>query len=128
MAEIVGLIANILQLVDVVVKARSYVKDFSNAPKDQRLLLEEIQTLDTLLKKLDNRIQSTVVPSAMREVLVQLQRTRLTKKLDSHGISTRLIWPLWGKEDVQEGLNTIERFKSSVNIHLGMDIWLVPIA
>ncbi|KAJ6532728.1 ankyrin repeat-containing domain protein [Mycena vulgaris] len=125
MAEIVGLVASILQLVDVVVKARSYIKDFSNAPKDQRLLLEEIQTLDTLLKKLDNRIQTTVVPSAMREVLVQLQRTmmRLKKKLDSHGFSTRLTWPLWGKEDVREGLDTIERFKSSVNIHLGMDIW-----
>ncbi|KAJ7706762.1 ankyrin repeat-containing domain protein [Mycena rosella] len=38
-------------------------------------------------------------------------------------ISSRVAWPLWGKEDVEEGLNTIERFKSLLNVWLGMDIW-----
>jgi hypothetical protein len=33
-----------------------------------------------------------------------------------------LTWPLWGKEDVKDGLDTIERFKSLLDVWLGMDI------
>jgi hypothetical protein len=32
---------------------------------------------------------------------------------------------VWGKEDVLEGLNSIERFKSSAIAWVGLDIWFV---
>ncbi|KAF7360542.1 hypothetical protein MVEN_00785300 [Mycena venus] len=133
MADVVGLVASILQLVEVVAKAHKHVKDFRDAPKAQQRLLVEIQNLDSLLKALDKRVGNDA-PAArttgMQEVgaLIELKRTmeRLTKKLDSDGISkfsSRLTWPLWGKEDVQEGLNSIERFKGLAIAWLGLDIW-----
>ncbi|KAJ6563655.1 hypothetical protein DFH09DRAFT_1158639, partial [Mycena vulgaris] len=133
MADIVGLVASILQLVDAVAKAHRYITDFHDAPKDQQRLLSEIKSLEPLVKKLNNQIrkdQAAGLLSGLREfeeALVRLKgiMERLTKKLDSTGISKlagRLAWPLWGKEDVEEGLNAIERFKSLLNAWLGMDI------
>ncbi|KAJ7453123.1 ankyrin repeat-containing domain protein [Mycena latifolia] len=134
MADIVGLIASVLQLVDTAVSIHRYIKDFRDAPKDQQRLLLEIQSLEPLVKELDNRIkknQATGLTSGLQEFgepLIQLKgiMERLTKKLDSTGISkvsNRVVWPLWGKEDIEEGLNSIERFKSLLNAWLGMDIW-----
>ncbi|KAJ6531033.1 hypothetical protein B0H19DRAFT_1273269 [Mycena capillaripes] len=131
MADIVGLIASVLQLVEVVVKARSYIKDFRDAPNDQQRLFGEIQNLDRLLRELDKRVEKNKavgLSSAVQEVerpLIELKMTmdRLTMKLDSGSISSRLTWPLWGKEDVQDGLNGIERFKSLINAWLALDIW-----
>jgi hypothetical protein len=43
MAEIVGLIASVLQIVDTLAKTRGYIQDFHNAPKlkDQQRILEQ---------------------------------------------------------------------------------------
>ncbi|KAJ6563634.1 hypothetical protein DFH09DRAFT_1364040 [Mycena vulgaris] len=133
MADFFGLVASILQLVDTVAKAHHYITDFHDAPKDQQRLLWEIKSLEPLVRKLDNQIrkdQAAGLLSGLREfeeslVLLKGVMERLTKKLDSTGISKlagRLAWPLWGKEDVNEGLNAIERFKSLLNAWLGMDI------
>ncbi|KAJ7453133.1 ankyrin repeat-containing domain protein [Mycena latifolia] len=134
MADIVGLIASVLQLVDTAVKSLRYIKDFRDAPKDQQRLLLEIQTLEPLIRELDKRTknnQNTGLNSGMQEIAQPLTQLKgimepLTKKLDSNRISkfsSRLNWPLWGKEEVQAGLDTIERFKSLLNAWLGMDIW-----
>ncbi|KAJ7706722.1 ankyrin repeat-containing domain protein [Mycena rosella] len=134
MADIVGLVASILQLVDTVAKARGYIKDFRDAPKDQERLLLEIQNLEPLVKELRTRIKSNHAAGKIsgmnefEEPLVHLNEIieRLTKKLDPAGISkfsSRLTWPLWGKEDVEEGLNATERFKSLLSAWLGVDIW-----
>jgi hypothetical protein len=135
MAEVVGLIASVLQLVDTLAKARDYIHDFHNAPKDQQRILLEIQNLSPLIRELDRRIQNTVtgITSGLQELtepLTQLKGMleRLTKELKWEGsskVSKRFIWPLWGKEDVEEKLRTIERFKSLLNNWLGMDIWSV---
>ncbi|KAJ7481671.1 ankyrin repeat-containing domain protein [Mycena latifolia] len=137
MAEImglVGLVASVLQLVDAMAGAHRYIMNFRDAPKDQKRLLSEIQSLEPLVKELGNRIKSNQaagLTSGLQKFetpLIQLKRVmeRLTQKLDSSGISkvsNRVVWPLWGKEDIEEGLNTIERFKSLLNTWLGMDIW-----
>ncbi|KAJ7481685.1 ankyrin repeat-containing domain protein [Mycena latifolia] len=138
MAEImglVGLVASVLQLVDTMAGAHRYIMNFRDAPKDQQRLLLEIQSLEPLVKELENRIKSNQAAgliSGLQEFdtpLIQLKRVmeRLAQKLDSSGISkvsNRVVWPLWGKEDIEEGLNTIERFKSLLNTWLGMDIWI----
>jgi UDP-glucose 6-dehydrogenase len=136
MAELVGLIASILQLFDTVAKARNYVQGFRDAPRDQQRLLKEIQNLAPLIRKLEERISSngaamiTEMMPQYEQPLNELKVTmeRLTKKLDLDGIremSRRSTWYLWGKEDVQEGLNTIERCKTMVNAWLALDIWFV---
>ncbi|KAJ7453131.1 hypothetical protein FB451DRAFT_1565686 [Mycena latifolia] len=139
MAEIVGLVASVLQLVDALTQARGYIHDFHKAPKDQQRLLLEIRNLEPLFRELDKRIKNNQAAGiisgvqAFSEPLMQLKGIveRLTKKLNLDGlakVSNRLTWPLWGKEDVEAGLSTIERFKSLLNAWLGMDIWsVVPI-
>ncbi|KAJ7218326.1 hypothetical protein C8J57DRAFT_1537494 [Mycena rebaudengoi] len=127
MAEIVGLVASVLQLVDTVARARSYLHDFRNAPTEQQQLLQEIKSLEPVLVVLDERFSDSenqiVGGEHFREVLFQLRVVMegLTKKLDMDGLSSRLTWPLWGKEDVQQGLSTIERFKGMVGIWLAID-------
>jgi hypothetical protein len=136
MAEVVGLVASVLQLVDTLAKTRSYIHDFHNAPKDQQRILLEIQNLEPLIRELDQRIQNNRVAGLTRGLkeftgsLTQLKGMleRLTKELKWDGsskVSKRFIWPLWGKEDIEEKLKAIERFKSLLNNWLGMDIWSV---
>ncbi|KAJ7772855.1 ankyrin repeat-containing domain protein [Mycena maculata] len=132
-ANIIGLVASVLQLVDTVAKARDYVHDFRNARKDQKKLLQEIRDLEPLIKELQARLESLAAESTSGiqkfvKPLIQLKETmqRLEKKLNPAGtrkVSSRLTWSLWGKEEVNKGLNTIERFKSLLDIWLGMDIW-----
>ncbi|KAK7038307.1 hypothetical protein R3P38DRAFT_2905549, partial [Favolaschia claudopus] len=132
MADVVGIIASVLQLVDTVAQARQYLKDFRDAPKDQQRLLSELQGLESLLKALRTRINDdgAKISGGMQELkssLIEVRGTidRLAKKLDPQGISkisSRFAWPLWGKEDVYEGLNAIERFKNLASACMGLDI------
>ena len=139
MATMIGLVASVLQLVEMATKARAYFTDFQNAPTDQQRLLLEIQNLEPLIRELDRRIsqnQATVSTSGIQAFggpLIHLRASteRLMKKLDLDGLSKvsgRLTWPLWGKEEVEEGLDTTERFKSLLNAWLALDIWLVVLS
>ncbi|KAJ7031269.1 hypothetical protein C8F04DRAFT_1263092 [Mycena alexandri] len=134
MAEIIGLVASVLQLMDIIAKAREYAKGFHNAPQDQQRLLSEIQSIETLVKQLHERIGNSRFAALLGSIqqfktpLVQMKETleRLTRNMESSGlakISRRLIWPLWGKEEIYESLARVERFKSFLAIWLGMDIW-----
>jgi hypothetical protein len=137
MAELVGLVASVLQLVDVVSKTRSYIVDFHDAPQDQQRLLLETQSLEPLIRELNGRIQNNHTAGStggglqeLAEPLIRLKATlvSLTKTLNPDGLSkasSRLTWPLWGKEEVGEKLNAIERFKSLLNSWLGIGIWSV---
>ncbi|KAJ7706684.1 ankyrin repeat-containing domain protein [Mycena rosella] len=130
MADIVGLIASTLQLVDTVVKAREYIKDFHNAPKDQKELLLEIQNLRPLLLELRTRFDASD-STGIQHIRDSLEKVNnminaLSRKLDTAGfskVSSRMAWPLWGKKEVEEGLKTIERFKTLLSAWLGIDIW-----
>ncbi|KAJ7088352.1 hypothetical protein C8R44DRAFT_751918 [Mycena epipterygia] len=133
MADIVGLVASVLQLLDTVSKARDYIHDFRNAPKDQQDLLLEITHLRPLLQQVDKRIQgdSSAWADALQEFKGPLTRLntvmgQLTENLTPDGIlkaaGRRLAWPLCGKKDVEEGLRTIERLKTLLNSWVGMDI------
>ncbi|KAK6996934.1 hypothetical protein R3P38DRAFT_3626400 [Favolaschia claudopus] len=133
MAETVGLIASILQLVDTVAKTRQYYMDFKDAPKDQQQLLAEVQGLEPLLKALRTRIDNAGAENSggmqgLESSLFEVKgiMDRLAKKLDPQGISkfsSRLAWPLWGKKDIDEGLKVIERFKTLANACMVLDLW-----
>ncbi|KAJ7706814.1 ankyrin repeat-containing domain protein [Mycena rosella] len=100
MAEIVGLVASVLQLVDTVAKACGYITDFHNAPREQQRLLLEIQSLEPLVKELDRRIlnaqledeRQTSGLQAFSEPLIQLEALmeRLSKKMKSEDILSTL--------------------------------------
>ncbi|KAF7343633.1 ANK-REP-REGION domain-containing protein [Mycena sanguinolenta] len=134
MADIVGLLGSVLQLVDTVKKAREYVHTFRDAQKQRKLLLIEIESLEPLLRELDDRIRrseaggSTGGIRKFEEPLIRFRGAmeRLAEKLQHDGsfdLVDRLTWSLWKKEDVEEELNVVERFKSSLTLGLELDIW-----
>ncbi|KAF7364324.1 ANK-REP-REGION domain-containing protein [Mycena sanguinolenta] len=134
MADLVGLIASVLQLVDTVAKARDYIQDFRDAPKDQQRLLQELDALKPLIAKLDRLAKQSSMGAGSEmlreweEPLEQLETImrRLARKANLNGIqqfSSRLTWAMWGKDDVQQALNAVERYKGLFNTWLALDTW-----
>ncbi|KAJ7291120.1 hypothetical protein C8J57DRAFT_1211638 [Mycena rebaudengoi] len=131
MAEVVGLVVSILQLVDTFAKACLHIKNMRDAPMEHRRLVSEIHNLKPLLKEMQRRMPDggSVATEQLKASLVELEKTvkYLTVRFDSGSgplkFSKRLTWTLWKKEHAIEDLNQIERFKSLLNSWLGMDIW-----
>jgi hypothetical protein len=129
MAELIGLVASVLQLVSTFATAVTLSKDLHNAPKEQLQLFSEIQSLQPLIAALQGRIQVNSTSTGMIELqapLSQLEDTmkRCNKKLQVDGPLTRAVsWTLWNKKEAKEALDKIERFKSLLNSWLTVDIW-----
>jgi hypothetical protein len=133
MAELIGLLASILQLVDTVVKAEVLLKDLHNANKDQARIFSEVQALQPLIAALQQRILANSSATGMQQIadpLRQFEDTMIhfSKKLkvadSSLGrMSKSLAWSLWSKEEAKEDLGKLERFKSLLNTWLTVDIW-----
>ncbi|KAJ7288474.1 ankyrin repeat-containing domain protein [Mycena rebaudengoi] len=132
MAELVGLIASIIQLADTVVKACTYAKDCRDAPKQQLQLLAEVQSLQPLLEDLKTRVQHNLVANGIQQLQHSLgpleemmnrlvEKLRFTDKRFSQ-IAKQLTWAL-DKKEVKEDLDRIEHFKGLLNTWLTMDIW-----
>ncbi|KAJ7483655.1 ankyrin repeat domain-containing protein [Mycena latifolia] len=132
MAEALGTLASVLQLVDTVLKAREYFKDFHEAPKEQKKLFSEMEGLKALLVELDKRAvgnPSSEAFSQMVEPLATFKTTLelVTKKLGPVDglvkVSKKLSWTLWSKKEVAGYLEELERIKALINLWLTMDIW-----
>ncbi|KAJ7291088.1 hypothetical protein C8J57DRAFT_1704769 [Mycena rebaudengoi] len=134
MAEVVGLVASILQLVDTFAKACLHIKNMRDAPMEQRRLVSEVHNLKPLLKEMQRRMPDghstgSVATEQLKASLVKLEKTvkYLTVRFDTGSgplkFSKRLTWTLWSKEYAIEDLDRIERFKSLLNSWLGMDVW-----
>ncbi|KAJ7476778.1 ankyrin repeat domain-containing protein [Mycena latifolia] len=131
MAEALGTLASVLQLVNTILKAREYIKDFHEAPKEQKKLFSEMEGLKALLVELDKRAgnPSSEAFSQMVEPLATFETTLelVTKKLGPvDGLSKltkKLSWTLWSKKEVAGYLEEFERIKALINLWLTMDIW-----
>ncbi|KAJ7444213.1 ankyrin repeat domain-containing protein [Mycena latifolia] len=132
MAEALGTLASVLQLVDTILKAREYIKDFHEAPKEQKKLFSEMEGLKALLVELDKRAVGNPSSEAFSQMVEPLETfgTTLefvTKKLGPvDGLSKltkKLNWTLWSKKEVAGYLEEFERIKALINLWLTMDIW-----
>ncbi|KAJ7094771.1 hypothetical protein C8R44DRAFT_749356 [Mycena epipterygia] len=100
MADIVGLVASVLQLLDTQVDKR--IQGGSPAGADAlKEFKEPLTRLNTIMQQLTKK----VTPASI-----------------SKATGRRLVWPLWGKKDAEEGLRTIERLKTLLNSWVGMGI------
>jgi hypothetical protein len=132
---LVGLVASILQLIDMIVKARDYVAGFKDAPKDQRDFVAEVDSLAPLLREFETRlrvdtsvgmvngVQQFEKPLVrLREVIAGMQQ-KLGPKDGAAKVFARVAWPLWGEKEVEKGLNTMERFKTLFSMWLAIGLW-----
>ncbi|KAJ7435622.1 ankyrin repeat domain-containing protein [Mycena latifolia] len=131
MAEAFGTIASVLQLVDTILKAREYFKDFHEAPKDQKKLFSEMKGLKALLMELDKRVMGNLSSEAFSQMVGPLATLKtmmehVTEKLGSVDgqlkFTKRLSWTLWSKKEVAGYLEELERIKVLINLWLTMDI------
>jgi hypothetical protein len=132
MAETLGTITSILQLVAAALKAREYVKDFHDAPREQQKLFSEMEDLKTLLTELRKRAESNLSTDTFPQMAGPLDSLKTTmesftaKLGPADGISKftkRLTWSLWSKKEALGYLEELERIKSLINVWLTTDIW-----
>lgn len=137
MAEVLGIVASSLQLVDTALKAREYIKDFNDAPEEQRKLFEEIGYLKALLTELQKRITGTPSTNTLTQMAGPLSKLHtvlkdITAKVKpAKGVWSKFVkqltWSLWNKKEAQEYLDELERFKSLISVWLGIGISCVPV-
>ncbi|KAJ7108280.1 ankyrin repeat-containing domain protein [Mycena epipterygia] len=135
MAEVLGTlgsIATIIQLIDMALKAREYIKDFHKAPGEQQKMFAEIDHLRPLLMELQNRVLASPSTSSLHHMEGPLQRFEtlmkdFTAKFELPDgrwskFSKQLTWTLWNKKEAKEYLNEFEGIKSLlhmwVTVHL----------
>ncbi|KAJ7681672.1 hypothetical protein B0H17DRAFT_58006 [Mycena rosella] len=133
MAETLGTLASILQLVDTALKAREYMQDFRHAPQEQQKLLSEMDDLRPLLTELQTRITA----ASSSDTLQQMERPLIAFKgtmeqfIDKlrpaekplSKLAKQLKWTLWTKTEAKECLEKFEQFKSLLNSWLVLDVW-----
>ncbi|KAJ6447678.1 hypothetical protein C8R45DRAFT_1047413 [Mycena sanguinolenta] len=136
MAETLGIVGCILQLVDTALQAREYTLDFCHAPQEQKTLVSEMKVLHALLEELHKRIAHNRA-SRTSSMLQQMDRPLREFKSTTEGcikklqpaagsvskVSKRLTWTLWEKREAVEYLDKFEQFKSLLNLWLSMNIW-----
>ncbi|KAJ7443734.1 hypothetical protein FB451DRAFT_1437274 [Mycena latifolia] len=111
MAEVLGTVASAIQLVDTALKAREYVKDFYNAPVEQRKLFTELDDVKPLLIELQKRVV-TAQTNALQHMVAPLDRfktmmDKFTAKFELPDgplskLSKQLSWTLWNKKEAKE--------------------------
>ncbi|KAL8687157.1 MAG: hypothetical protein Q9218_006592, partial [Villophora microphyllina] len=134
---VVGLAANVAQLVHVAVRSIEYLNDLNNACKEQARLLQEVSNILSLLISLRSRLEKASQNDAwfngirslgvaqgpldqLHEALEHIVgRFRLTRRRTS--ISQAVRWTL-DKTRTGEILGQIERAKSLVSLALQSDI------
>ncbi|KAJ6477191.1 ankyrin repeat-containing domain protein [Mycena vitilis] len=134
MSEVIGLISGVLQLVEAISAAAKRYGAFRNAPKERRMLYEEVEALRPLLYDLRTRIASSVSAEGIQQFknpLMELEKVVVSVRNKLHPgrqtwirvVSQRAVWMLWEKGAVMEDLAAIERYKSSITNWLALDIW-----
>ncbi|KAJ7444028.1 ankyrin repeat-containing domain protein [Mycena latifolia] len=133
MAEVLGIVVSAIQLVDTALKAREYIKDFYNAPTEQRKLFTELDDLQLLLRELQMHVPISPSKNVLQHMKVPLDRFevmmgKFTAKFELPDgplskISKQLSWTLWNKKEAKEYLQEFESMKSLLNTWLTLGIW-----
>jgi hypothetical protein len=137
MAEILGTIGSIIGLVDTALKAREYIKDFHNAPGEQKKLFTDMEDLKPLLVELEKRVSNSPSTSTLQQITSPLARfntvlegfTAKVRPADGRWskFSKQLTWTLWNKKEAKEYLDEFENIKSLISVWLAVDILYVSL-
>ncbi|KAJ7500128.1 hypothetical protein FB451DRAFT_50793 [Mycena latifolia] len=133
MADTVGLVASILQLVDTALKVGEFIQDVRDAPQAQQKLLAEMAALRPLLMELQTRIAGNPSNSNLPQMDTTLTTFKATMEHFAETlrpadgrltqVGKRLMWPIRDKKKAQEYLDKFEQFKTLLSSWLTLDIW-----
>ncbi|KAJ7772269.1 hypothetical protein B0H16DRAFT_167196 [Mycena metata] len=133
MADPLGTVASILQLVDTALKIRDHIQDFRHAPQEQQELLKEMDYLRNLLDHIHTYIARNPSDATLKRMespltTFKLMMMQVTEKLRLGGglfskFSKRMKWTMGDKQAAEEYLKKFDQFKLLLNswlvIHLG---------
>ncbi|KAJ6579081.1 ankyrin repeat domain-containing protein [Mycena vulgaris] len=131
MTEALGTVAIIIELVDTALKAREYIKDFRDAPKEQQKLFLEIEGLRPLLAGLLKRVVDNPSSDAFEQMsgplaIFKTTMEEFTKKLGPRDhmskFTRKITWALWSKKEAVGYLEELERMKTTINGWLTMGL------
>ncbi|KAJ7444007.1 ankyrin repeat-containing domain protein [Mycena latifolia] len=133
MAEVLGAVASAIQLVDTALKAHKYVKDFYNAPTEQRKLFTELDDVKPLLTELQKHVIASPSTNVFQHMVAPLGKfktmmDKFTVKFELPNgplskLSKQLSWTLWNKKEAKEYLQEFESMKTLLNTWLTLGIW-----
>ncbi|PNP50390.1 hypothetical protein THARTR1_08917 [Trichoderma harzianum] len=129
--DVLGLLANISQVVDLLVKigvmCSIYCVDVKKAPGDVRRLLKEVDRLTAVIKELESLLQSPKGSSklespTLRQAVFDLRRllAEMVAKLDLGAKHARAVWP-FKKREIHEIFATIERQKANILLNINIE-------
>ncbi|KAH0491033.1 hypothetical protein TgHK011_002479 [Trichoderma gracile] len=129
--DVLGLLANISQVVDLLIKigvmCSIYCVDVKNAPQDVRKLLKEVDRLTAVVKELESLLRSPKGASKLesqplRQAVFDLRRllAELVAKLDLGAKHARAVWP-FRRRDVHDIVAAIERQKANILMNLNVE-------
>ncbi|KAJ7747665.1 ankyrin repeat-containing domain protein [Mycena maculata] len=132
MAEALGTVASILQLVDTALTVREYIQDFRHAPQEQRRLLSEMDDLRPIIEELRRLVAANPTSPAIKQMTRPVDAFKSTmeeftaKLREGKGsfakFRKQLTWTLWNKKEATEYLDKFQQFKTLVNSWLLVDI------
>ncbi|KAK4085069.1 uncharacterized protein Triagg1_59 [Trichoderma aggressivum f. europaeum] len=129
--DVLGLLANISQVIDLLVKigvmCSIYCVDVKRAPGDVRRLLKEVDRLTAVIKELESLLQSPKGSSkletpSLRQAVFDLRRllAETVAKLDLGAKHARAVWP-FKKREIHEIFATIERQKANILLNINIE-------
>jgi hypothetical protein len=136
MAEALGLAASIASLLQIAAQitqlSYSYISDVRNAPKAQKLYLQELSAFNEVLFRAEQAIQEAEVadlslsrPEALSDdVLGSIHESLATLQIDLQKRVRRLLWPFQEKE-LKKYIEYLHRFRGVFADFLTANIMLV---
>jgi hypothetical protein len=123
MADPLGTVASILQLIDTALMAK-------DGPQEQQKLLSEINNLRPLLCDLRSRITASPSSGVLQGMKLPLEDFKVmmeqfTKKLRSRD-GKSLTYPMWSEEE-HEYMEKFEKFRALLNSWLWVNLWCFPL-
>ncbi|PTB39276.1 hypothetical protein M441DRAFT_70414 [Trichoderma asperellum CBS 433.97] len=131
--DVLGLLSNISQVVDLLVKigvmCSIYCFDVKNAPKEVRLLLREVDRLTVVIKELEILINGSkgaakIESPVLRQTVFDLRKllAELVAKLDlgAKNTSTRAMWP-FKKREIHDIIASIDRQKANIVLNMSIE-------
>jgi hypothetical protein len=130
--DVLGLLSNISQVVDLLVKigvmCSIYCFDVKNAPKEVRLLLREVDRLTVVIKELEILLNGSkgatkIESPVLREAVFDLRKllSEVVAKLDlGANRSTRAMWP-FKKREVHDIIASIDRQKANILLKMSIE-------
>ncbi|KAL8870061.1 MAG: hypothetical protein Q9174_003805 [Haloplaca sp. 1 TL-2023] len=127
MAEAVGVTASFVTIIELAVKATTYLREVKHGSEDRLKLRDEVHSTQYLLEKLKDRVDDsltykkefasirdlTLLGGPLDQLSIALNELidKIAPKDGAAGRKRSLLWP-FKKEDVKTLLSTIERQKS----------------